>query len=186
MAKRNDIARGYAESLYGLARLEEVADVLSDQLFDIKKGIAASTDLRNFLDDATIPAAEKKKALGEIISAKVSPLLRNCVDTLIDMNRAELIQEVAETYITFVEEKKNRIIAEVTSVVELTPEEREKLAVELGKATGKNVSVKTVVDDSVLGGLVIRIEDKVIDLSLRKKLNDLRGSLRAGPKLGVD
>jgi len=102
------------------------------------------------------------------------------------MNRAELIQEVAETYITFVEEQKNKIIAEVTSVVELTPEEREKLAVELGKATGKNVSVKTVVDDSVLGGLVIRIEDKVIDLSLRKKLNDLRGSLRAGPKLGVD
>ena len=186
MAKRNDIARGYAESLYGLARLEEVTDVLSDQLFDIKKGIAASADLRNFLDDATIPAAEKKKALGEIISAKVSPLLRNCVDTLIDMNRADLIQEVAETYITFVEEQKNKIIAEVTSVVELTPGEREKLTVELGKATGKNVSVKTVVDESVLGGLVIRIEDKVIDLSLRKKLNDLRGSLREGPKLGVD
>ncbi len=186
MAKLNDIARGYAEGLYGLARLEGVADALSDQFFDIKKGIAASADLRSFLDDENIPADEKKKALGEIISAKVSPLLRNCVDTLIDMNRAELIPEVAETYITFVEELKNKVIAEVTSVVELTPEEREKLAVELDKATGKTVSIKTVVDESVLGGLVIRIEDKVIDLSLRKKLHDLRSSLRAGHKLGVD
>ena len=160
--------------------MEGVADGLSDQFFELKKGIDSSPNLRNFLGNTEIPAAEKKKALDEIISAGVSPLLGNCVDTLIDMNRAELIPEIAGTYVAFVEERKNKVIAEVKTVVELSPEESKKLAAELGKVTGKTVSVKTVVDDAILGGLIIKIEDKVIDLSLRRKLEDLRGSLRAG------
>lgn len=179
MAKHSQVAQGYAESLYGMARLEGVTDLLEDQLFELNKGISRGFELREFLADAAVPAAEKRQALNEILTEAASPLLRFQLDLLIDMGKAGLISEVAEAYIALVEEEKNRVLAEVTSAIPLTPELTERLAEELNKATGKNVSVKNVVDTDVLGGLVIKMEDKIIDLSLRRKLDDLRNNLRA-------
>lgn len=162
-----------------MARLEDAVETLEDQLFELNKGIAASYELREFLANTAVPAEEKKRALSEILSPTASPLLRYIVETLVSMNRADLIQEVAESYVSFVEQEKNRVLAEVTSAIQLTSDLTDKLASELAKITGKTVSVKNVVDQQIVGGLVIKLENKVIDLSLRRKLDDLRDSLQA-------
>ena len=179
MAKNSEFVQGYAESLFALAELEGVADILADQLFELSKGMTANPDLRQFLADAGIPAAEKKKAVGEIFSRDASPLMRGYVEILIDINKAELVGDIAHAYVVFSEKQKSQVLAEVTSAVALSDELTEKLTAELNKATGKKVTVKNFVDGAILGGLVIKVEDKIMDLSIRGKLADLRSSLLA-------
>lgn len=179
MAKHSDVVQGYAESLYGMAELENSVDDLEDQLFELNKGIISNAELRDFLASTDILAGEKKKALDEILTATASPLIRNYMNILIDTNRAPLIADVALGYINLVQESKNQVLAEVTSAVPLTDDLTEKLTAELGKMTGKRVSVKNIVDTSIVGGLVIKMEDKIIDLSLQRKLSNLHNSLRA-------
>lgn len=179
MAKHKEVVQGYAESLYGMAELENSVDDLEDQLFELNKGISGSAELRDFLANADIPAAEKKHALDEILTSAASPLIRSYVNILIDTNKAALIVDVALSYINLVQKYKNQVLAEVTSAVPLTDDLAEKLTAELSKTTGKRVSVKNVVDTAIIGGLVIKMEDKIIDLSLQRKLDNLHNSLRA-------
>ncbi|MFA5866640.1 MAG: ATP synthase F1 subunit delta [Actinomycetota bacterium] len=179
MAKHSEVVRGYAENMFGMAALEDSVETLEDQLFELNKGIAASPKLRDFLADAGIPAAEKKKALGEILTPSASPLIRSYTNILIDTGKAGLISDVAEAFIKLVQESKNQVLAEVTSAIPLTQDLTDHLSAELGKTTGKKVNVKNVVDTSILGGLVIKMENKIIDLSLQRKLDDLQNSLHA-------
>jgi F-type H+-transporting ATPase subunit delta len=179
LAKHSEVVRGYAENMFGMAELEDSVDTLEDQLYELNKGIAASPQLRDFLANADIPAAEKKKALSEILTPAASPLIRSYTNILIDTGKAGLISDVAEAFIALVQETKNQVLAEVTSAIPLTQDLTDRLTVELGKTTGKKVNVKNVVDKSILGGLVIKIENKIIDLSLQRKLDNLQNSLRA-------
>ena len=178
MAKHNNIAPGYAASLYALARAEGAVDTLEDQMFALSKGIAASRDLRDYLSDAAVPAEQQKKALGEILQPDVSPIVRGYVDILIDTGKAALIVDVADAFVALVQDEKKQVLAEVTSAVPLTPELVEQLVAELGKTSGRKVNVKNSIDESIVGGLVVKMEGKIIDLSIRRKLDTLRDSLR--------
>lgn len=174
---RSEIARGYAESLYGLAKVENVIDRLEDELFELKKAIQDNYQLREFLADEKIPPERKKAAFKEILSPAVSTILRNTLDVLIDQNRAQLIQEVTEEFLNLVQEEKNRILAEVVTAVPLTPEVTEKIRAKLSKMTGKNISIKNVVDEEVMGGMVIKMEDKILDISIKKRLSNLKSQM---------
>lgn len=179
MAKHKDNARGYAESIYAVAEIENAVELLEDQLFEIGKGISGTPDLRSFLDNKDVDAAAKKKALGEILTAQTSPIIRSYSDMLIDSGKGGELAGVAEAFVSLSQEKKNKVLAEVTSAVSLTPELTDKLKDTLAKNTGKNISVKNTVDAAILGGLIIKMEDKIIDLSVRRRLGALQDSLRS-------
>lgn len=166
--------------MYTMACLEDVVDTLEDELFEVEKRIAASSELRSFLSDGSIPNEEKKKVFAETLAPETSSLLRHTMNILVDAGRAGLIPDVASQYVAHVEDAKNRVLAETTSAIPLTQELIDKLIVVLEKETSKRITVKNIVDSAILGGLVIRIEGKIIDLSLRRKLNDMGGSMRTG------
>jgi F-type H+-transporting ATPase subunit delta len=98
---------------------------------------------------------------------------------LIDSGKGGELAGVAEAFVSLSQEKKNKVLAEVTSAVSLTPELTDKLKDTLAKNTGKNISVKNTVDAAILGGLIIKMEDKIIDLSVRRRLGALQDSLRS-------
>lgn len=174
---KSEIARGYAESLYGLAKVENMEDRFEDELFELKKSLQDSYQLREFLADRKIPAERKREAFREILSPAASSILRNALNVLIDQGRAHLIQEVAEETFHLIEKEKNRVLAEVVTAVPLTPEMEQKISARLSKITGKNVSIKNVVDEEVMGGIVVKMEGKILDLSIKKRLLDLKNQM---------
>ncbi len=170
---QSKIAIGYAESLMGLAKLENLEDRLEGELFELKRVLEKNYDLRSFLENKDIEVKAKKKAIDELLSPDASRLLHNELNLLIDQKRADLIPDIAEAFIDIMKREKNRVLAEVVTAVPLTDQTKEKVASHLKKVTGKNVAVKNIVDSDVLAGMLVRIEGKIIDLSVRKQLQDL-------------
>lgn len=173
------IARGYAESLFGLSKVEGLVDQLEEEFFELKKVLAENFKLRDFLWDAKIPSENKKKLLDEILSEGASPLLRNQLTILIDQNRAHLTLKVAGDFLELVGKEKNRLLAEVITAVPLTDELAGKIEGKLSRLTGKNVSIKNTLDQAIVGGMVVKIDGKVLDLSIRKRLTDLKRGMEA-------
>ncbi len=178
-ARDADIARGYAESLLGLARVEGMEERLEDELFDLMRAIEKSYDLKEFLKNPDLEAEAKKKALDELLSKETSGLLRGELNILIDQTRTELIEDVAQAYIDLMKTEKNRLLAEVVTAVAMTEEVKQRVAARLKEITGKNVSVKNTVDKDVIGGMVVKVEGRIVDLSVRKKLSDLQRIIKA-------
>lgn len=173
------VAQGYAESLFGLAKVEGLVDQLEDEFFELKKALEENFKLRDFLWDTKIPAERKKKLLDEILSEGASKLLRGELTILIDQNRAHLTLKVAEEFLSLVGKEKNRLLAEVITTVPLTSELEGKIKDKLSKMTGKNVSIKNTVDEAIVGGMVVKIDGKVLDLSIKKQLTELKRGMEA-------
>lgn len=174
-----DIARGYAESLLGLARVEGMEERLEDELFDLMRAIEKSYELREFLKNRDLKAEAKKKALDELLANETSSLLRGELNILIDLNRTDLIADVAQAYIDLMKTEKNRLLAEVVTAVAMTDDVKKRVAAKLSEVTGKNVSVKNTVDKDVIGGMVVKVEGRIVDLSVKKKLTDLQRGIKA-------
>lgn len=168
------MAQGYAESLFGLAEVEDQVDRLEDELFEFGKLLQDNFQVKEFLLDEKRPAEAKHKFLSEIIKPEASTLLKNELNILVEQNRAALISKVIEVFLELVKTKKNRLLAEVVTAVPLTPELQQKIGQRLSKMTEKNVSVKNTVDQSIVGGMVIKAEGKVVNLSIERRLESLK------------
>ncbi len=181
MASAQDpgIARGYAESLLGLAKVEGMEDRLEDELFDLMRVVEKSYELREFLKNRDLDPEAKKKALDELLAKDTSMLLKGELRILIDLDRTDLITNVAQAYIDLMKTEKNRLLAEVVTAVAMTDEVKGRVAAKLSEVTGKNVSVKNTVDKDVIGGVVVKVEGKIVDLSVKRKLVDLQRGIKA-------
>jgi F-type H+-transporting ATPase subunit delta len=175
--RADPVAKAYAQALYQIALAEEAVDKVEDELFQVRKTIESQGKLREFLRDASLPSEVKKQALSEILGDKVSKLTINHLEFVIDQGRGDLIPQIAEAFSEMVFTARNQIVAEVTTAIPLSPELSEKLQKKLSEVTGRNVAIKNLVDESILGGVVVRLGDKVINGSVRQNLEELRETL---------
>lgn len=173
-AEDKGLAHGYAEALYGLAVSQNQEDKLQEDLFSFQKAMENSYDLKEFMGNKGIAPEVKQAALKELVSRDASPLLLSILDAMVINGRSQLLGDVIDIYLETMKQKKKRVIAEVATAVELTPELEVKVAKRLGEVTGFTVVISNTVDKSVLGGMVVRMEDKTLDASTKKKLADLK------------
>ncbi|MGH9197383.1 MAG: ATP synthase F1 subunit delta, partial [Acidimicrobiia bacterium] len=132
---------------------------------------------RQALTDIAIPDEKKERLLADVLGDKVSPHTLNVLNFVVRQGRSRELVEIADELARLAEEEAKRVIAEVRSAVDLNANQIKRLEKALGEATGKNVTVKVVVDPSVVGGLVARVGDVVIDGSIRHKLDLLKSRL---------
>jgi F-type H+-transporting ATPase subunit delta len=175
--RADPIARAYAQALYQIAKAEEAVERVEDELFQVRKMIESQGRLREFLRDVSLPPEVKKQALIEILGEKVSSLALNHLEFVIDQGRGDLISQIATAFSDMVFAAKNQVVAEVTTAIPLDPQLSEKLQKKLSEVTGRNVAIKNLVDKSILGGVVVRLKDKIINGSLRQSLDELREAL---------
>jgi F-type H+-transporting ATPase subunit delta len=154
----DDRVSGYAAGLLELARAEGVVARVGDELYRIARALETSADLRLTLGDPRLPLERKHG----VVAAGRSRDLPAIADALAAKAAAE----------------RDRVIAEVRTAFELDEDTVRRLAEALSRATGKQVEVKTVVDPSVVGGVVARVGETVIDGSLRHRLEGLRQALQ--------
>ena len=173
----DDRIDGYAAAILEIARGEDQLERVGDELYQIARSIEGSSELRELLTDRRVPADRKLAVLGDLLEGKASPLALGFVNFVVGVGRAGDLPAIADRLASRAAGERDAVIAEVRSAVELDEQTVARLAATLSKVTGKQVEVKTVVDPTVLGGIVTRVGDTVIDGSLRRRLSSLRDKL---------
>ena len=168
---------GYANALFEVAQVEGSLDTVENELFQIARALETNDELRSTLTDAAIPVERRQSVVEDLLSNRVSPVTVSLVSFVVAAGRARDLPAIIDRLVERAAEAKNKVVAEVRTAVPLDDDQRTRLAAALGKATGKSVEVKAIVDRSVLGGVVAQIGDTVIDGSVRSRLEQLREAI---------
>ena len=173
---RQIAARRYAEAAFQIAREQKSEERWSGGL-ELMAALFSDPQAQAIMADARIALAEKL-GLAERTLADADPLVLNLARLLVQRGRTNLGPEIAQAFQELLDEQKGIAHALVTTAVLLSDDERKAVAEKLGEITGRQVAVETRVDDSIIGGLVARIGDRLIDGSTRSKLQALKRQLR--------
>jgi F-type H+-transporting ATPase subunit delta len=170
------LIEGYAQALFAVAHAEGVLSKVEDELYAFGMALGQHTDLRDALTDASLPTENKKAVVHDVLGDRANPVTVSLLGFVIDAGRAREIPKIVEELAGW-RPPSGSTVAEVRSAVELTAEQRDRLAQALSEATGRKVDVKVVVDPSVIGGVVARVGDEVFDGSIANRLEDAKQAL---------
>ncbi|HEY5652105.1 MAG TPA: ATP synthase F1 subunit delta [Acidimicrobiia bacterium] len=177
MSSTDDRIDGYAAAILEFAKAEGELDRIGDELFRIARAFESSNELRDALTDPRLPFERKKAIVDDLLEGKSSSLAVSLVNFVVGIGRAGELPAVADRLAERAATAHNRVLAEVRCATELDEATVARLAAALSRATGKDVEVKTVVDPTVLGGIIARVGDVVIDGSVSHRLQELRETL---------
>ncbi len=173
-----EVIQGYAEALFRIVRAEGELDRVEDELFRFGKLLDTHHELKQALSDQSIDRAQRTKVLEELLADKVSPHTLGLLAFVVEQGRARQLPQILEQLTALAAEARQSVVAEVRSAVPLDDNQRKQLAGALSKATGKKVEIKSLVDPSVVGGVVAKVGDTVIDGSVRRRLEQLKEQVR--------
>jgi F-type H+-transporting ATPase subunit delta len=164
----------YAEALFEAAReRDELEEVLSD-LQEFVNALHESEELRLFFYGGQIPERQKRRALDGLTEG-MKTSTTNFLKVLVDNGREEILEEVLARYEELVKEHLGRIEVEVTTAVELSEEQLGRLKERLGRVLeGREIILETNVDENLIGGAVFRFGGRLMDGSIRGRLESLR------------
>ena len=174
MTDRND---AYAAALLEIAKAEGNLDTVEDELFRVARTIESNEALRSTLTDQAIPVDRRQKIVEALLDGKASPVTTALVSFVVGAGRSRNLPDIIDRLVARAADERREAVAEVRTAYPLDDQHRQKLADALSKATGKHVSLKVVVDPTVMGGVIATIGDTVIDGTIRHRLDQLRESL---------
>ena len=178
MMAKDGLIHGYAEALFSVVKAEGELDRVEDELFRFGKLLEREHELKQLLSDQSIERAQRVKVLEDLVADKVSPHTFGLLTFIVAQGRGRQLPQILHELSELAAEARNSVIAEVRSAVPLADAQRKRLAEALGKATGKKVELKVIVDPSILGGIVAKVGDTVIDGSIKNRLEQLREGVR--------
>lgn len=183
---RGPVAGRYAAALYDIAsekkvlpKYKSMVDKVEDELKAIGAVIKENTDLQKLLYHPQITPVAKKELLDRLFKGKISDITNNFLALLVDRRRETYFDSIVEEFISLANAGRNIVASSVTSAVELGDQEKGELNRILAKLTGQKVTTTYAVDPSLMGGIVVRIGDKIIDGSVRTRLATLKERLKA-------
>ena len=167
----------YADAMFEVARAEGTINEVEDELFRFARALDASDELRDVLSDPHIPASRRQQIVEDLLGSKAAPVTTALVSMVVGIGRGRDLPTIIDSLVQKSAESHNKAVAEVRSVVDLTDEQRQRLAQAIEKTTGKKVEIKVIIDPAVLGGVVTTIGDTVIDGSVRTRLEQLKNAI---------
>lgn len=168
------VAYRYAKSLIELAEEKGITDTIQKdmQLFD-----QVCTENHAFelaLKSPVVKHLKKLSILKEVFKDKINPMTLSIFTIITNKNRESILPSLATEYLRQYDILKNNLTAEVTTVSDLNDTQRKEFIDLVAKATGKNVNLKEKLNTDLIGGYILRVGDKQIDTSVKRKLNDLK------------
>lgn len=174
-----DRISGYAAGILEMARAEGNLERVEAELFEIGRQIEGSPELRSALTDPQLPVERKRAIVSDIISGRASALTVGLAEFLLGQDMGADLGAIASALAEQAAASRSRQVAEIRSAIPLEPDTVERLTAALERTTGTTLEVRTVVDPDVVGGIVARVGDIVIDGSVAAKLDSLRNALQA-------
>lgn len=177
MARGDDLVEGYARALFAVAEAEGALESVEDELFRFARTLEAESGLRDALSDPGLPVDRKEALLDDLLGERANPHTVGLLKFLVQRGRARDLVKIAERLVALAAEQRRLAVAEVRTAVPLDRDRQRRLAAALSKATGRDVTLKVLIDPSVVGGVVARVGDQVFDGSIRGRFEDVRQQL---------
>jgi len=168
-----EIARVYAEALFEVARDNGKLDEIHDQLGEVADAIAENRDLQVFFFSPYFSSAEKRHGIARVLSG-AEPELVNFLELLAEKHRVPVIFRIRRRFDEMWAKEKRRLEVRLTSAVELPRDVVKEVGKQIEDQTGQTIELESDVDENILGGIVLRVGNMVLDASVRNKLERLR------------
>jgi F-type H+-transporting ATPase subunit delta len=168
-----EIAQVYARSLFEVAQEHDKLDLIKEQLAEFADALEENRDLAIFFFSPYFSTEEKKEGLSRAV-VDADPTFVNFLELLIENHRMPVLFRTRREYEALWDRAHKLLPVEVTSAVELDPAEVEELGRRVREQTGQNVELTSTVDPNILGGIVLRVGNSILDASIRNSLNQLR------------
>ena len=175
----HQVARRYARALFEATRENQIIDQVSDELNSIRNTIAIDESLINFLDAPQIKDEDKFQLIADVFKTNYSQLVYSLIRLTVEKRRSQHILAIIDEFTHLVEEEKGIVRVKITTAVPMELDLRDKLVSKLENMMNKKVIIFPEVDKGVIGGVIINMENMVIDNSIRFKLNSVRNKLLA-------
>lgn len=172
--RENTIARIYAAAVMQAAEEQGKRKVILEELASLAELLEVEPDFRAFLESPQIDRDVKKRSLETMFGEKLDRLTMNFLGVLLDKNRQNLVRQVAREYRVLDDEKEGIREVHVTSARRVDDELREEIKTKLQRELDAPVRLIVDVNPLLIGGITIRYEDRLLDGSIRKRLEDLR------------
>jgi F-type H+-transporting ATPase subunit delta len=171
------VAKTYSEALFEVALEENKTDLFLEELEFIIDTFKMYPEFFTIFKSPQISIEEKKNMMAEVFGAKLSKEMNNFVKILLDKNRSYYIEQINNEYETMLNNHKGIVKAVAITAIPLNDEDKLKLKEKIEKMTGKNIKITNKIDKSILGGVLVRIGDKVIDGTVKGRLFEIKESL---------
>jgi F-type H+-transporting ATPase subunit delta len=175
----DELARVYARALFEVAREHGKLDVLREQLGQFADALNENRELAVFFFSPYFSSTEKEDGLSRILDDADEALL-NFLKLLIENHRMPVIFRIRAQYDRLWEEENRMLPVEVTSAIALDPATTESLGKSIGERAGRKVKLAARVDPDILGGIVVRVGNSILDASIRNRLEQLRRHVAQG------
>jgi F-type H+-transporting ATPase subunit delta len=173
----------YAKALLQLANANKQADAIRAELKSLREILKANPTFKSLLSDPGVSVARRDTLLKQTFTGRSSATVLNFLGLLNSKGRIGLLGEIIDAYEDLLEEQLGNVEVDVTVSQKLTPEQLERARQKVSAALGRNAIVHQYVDESIIGGVVLRVQDKLIDASVRHQLEMMkRQLLAAAPK----
>jgi len=163
----------YAKAVLSLATDHKSSDAINSDMKSIATAIAESEDLNQMLQSPVVRSSDKKAVLLAVFK-NANVATTNLIDTLIVNKRLPLLKDVASSYIHLYDELRGSQIATVTTAIPLTEDLKTKVLAKVKELTGKDAELESIIDESILGGFILRVGDTQYNASISNKLDKLK------------
>jgi len=179
----NVVSRRYAKALFAIGAAKGEADQAKygEQLIALGDSMMDAPEAMGFFRNPSFSAEEKKAVLNQLVDKmSVDPMVKNFCDLMADKGRVEMLPAVAADYKVMMDAVSGVISGELITVSELNEERKSAIQANLEKQAGKKLELAFATDKEILGGIVLKVGDKVMDASLKAQLQILKENIKRG------
>ena len=167
-------AKRYAQAAFDIAKSDGSIPTWRSELLDVAT-VLTDSDLAATLADSKLPVEKRLAMVGRVLD--VSPKVLNLAKLLVQKSRSLEARAVANAFTRMADEHEGIALATITTAVALSPEQLTAIQNQLSRELGKNVRATAVVDPAILGGVIVKVGDRLVDGSIRTRLKNLRREL---------
>ena len=173
-------AQRYAQALFEIVREMHKDEAVEAELEALSESLKKAPEIQKFLANPALTLEEKIKMIKKIYQRRtegIDEVLLNFFSVLFEKNRFYLIHEIAVYFKKIADEAQGQGLAEIRSATPLDPDQEKRILNRLEKMAGTKITVRNIVDTSLIGGVVVKIRNKVIDDSVRTKIQNIKKEL---------
>jgi len=177
--RESRVAQRYAHALFEVALARGLMDTMAEDLFQLKAFYESDNKFLLFLEAPQVLTEDKIQLIKNLFASKLSPSLVSFLLLLIEKNRIEFLDEIADEFEKRLENYRGLIKAIVTTAIPIDDNYKTHLQARLEKMTGKKIEIVHKIDSDIIGGIIVQLNYQVIDRSVRHELNSLKHDLLA-------
>ena len=169
----------YARAILDIGKAERSVDLLEIEFKTLKETVVSDLDLKKYLTDPSVDKTAKIDMAIKVLKEGASVSIRTVFVIMIMAGIVEDIEDIYNIFTGLVSDFKKQVYVEVISTIELDDGTISKIKKDVDTASGLDVRIRNTVDPDIIGGLVLKIGEKIIDLSIKSKIEDIRAKLKS-------